>query len=65
MTSTEDIVIVNANIRTVNKRDAVAEAAIIRDGRFAAVGTEAQVRAAATAGAQMMNVGGRTSGYLA
>jgi predicted amidohydrolase YtcJ len=60
MTSTEDIVIVNANIRTVDKRDAVAEAAIIRDGRFAAVGTEAQVRAAATAGAQMMNVGGRT-----
>ena len=60
MTSTEDIVIVNANIRTVDKRDAVAEAAIIRDGRFVAVGTEAQVRAAATAGAQMMNVGGRT-----
>jgi predicted amidohydrolase YtcJ len=60
MTSTEDIVILNANIRTVDQRDAVAEAAIIRDGRFVAVGPEAQARAAASAGAQIVNVGGQT-----
>ena len=60
MTSTEDIVILNANIRTVDQRDAVAEAATIRDGRFVAVGPEAQVRAAASAEAQIVNVGGRT-----
>jgi predicted amidohydrolase YtcJ len=60
MTSTEDIVILNASIRTVDQRDAVAEAATIRDGRFVAVGPEAQARAAASAGAQIVNVGGRT-----
>jgi predicted amidohydrolase YtcJ len=59
MTSTEDLVILNANIRTVDHRDAIADAALIRDGRFAAVGTEGQVRAASRV-AQVVDVGGRT-----
>jgi predicted amidohydrolase YtcJ len=60
MTSTEDLAILNANIRTVDRRDSLAEAALIRKGRFAVVGSEGEVRAAASAGAEMLDVGGRT-----
>jgi predicted amidohydrolase YtcJ len=60
MTSTEDLAILNANIRTVDRRDSLAEAALVRGGKFCVVGSEEEVRAAASVGAHMLNVGART-----
>jgi predicted amidohydrolase YtcJ len=60
MTQKRDVVIVNANVRTVDGHDSMARAVLIRGGKFAAVGTEADVRAAASADAQVVDVGGRT-----
>src|SRR4051794_21543497 len=54
-----DLVLLNANIRTVDERDSTAEAALVTDGRFAVVGAEEQVRAA-SATAEVIDVGGRT-----
>ncbi|UUP17049.1 amidohydrolase [Nitratireductor thuwali] len=42
-----DLIIVNARVTTLDRRNPSAEAVAIRDGRFLAVGTEAEVRAAA------------------
>ena len=42
-----DLLIVNARIATLDRANPQAEAVLMRDGRFAAVGREADVRAAA------------------
>src|SRR3954454_25162968 len=60
MTQNRDVVILNATVRTVDDHDAVAQAVLMSGGKFAAVGTEAEVRAAALADAQFIDVGGRT-----
>ena len=60
MTQKRDVVIVNANVRTVDDHDSVAQAVLMSGGKFAAVGTEAEVRAAAQADAQVIDVGRRT-----
>jgi predicted amidohydrolase YtcJ len=56
---TTNLIVVNANIRTVDDRDSRAQAALIRDGLFAAVGTEEQVRAD-SATADVVDLCGRT-----
>lgn len=45
--SANDMIIVNARITTLNRQNPSAEAVAIRDGRFLAVGSEAEARAAA------------------
>jgi predicted amidohydrolase YtcJ len=60
MTQNRDVVIFNANVRTVDDHDSVAHAVLMRGGTFAAVGTEADVRAAASADAECIDVSGRT-----
>lgn len=42
--SGNDLVIVNAKVTTLDRQNPVAEAAAIRDGRFIAVGSEAEAR---------------------
>ena len=42
-----DLIIVNARVTTLDRQNPSADAVAIRDGRFLAVGTEAEVRAAA------------------
>ena len=42
-----DTIIVNAKVTTLDRSNPVAEAVAIRDGKFLAVGSEAEVRAAA------------------
>jgi len=60
MIKKRDAVILNANVRTVDDHDSVARAVLVRAGKFAAVGPEAEVRAAASAAAELIDVGGRT-----
>ena len=45
--SAKDLIIVNARITTLDRQNPSAEALAIRDGRFLAVGSEAEARAAA------------------
>lgn len=42
-----DLIIINAKVTTLDRQNPSADAVAIRDGRFLAVGTEAEVRAAA------------------
>jgi hypothetical protein len=53
-----DMIIVNAKITTLDCENPVAEAVAIRDGRFLAVGSEQEVRAAAPE-AVVIDAGGR------
>lgn len=46
MTS-QDIIVTNARITTLDRTNPAAEAVAMRDGKFLAVGSEAEVRAAA------------------
>ncbi|KQX18725.1 amidohydrolase [Sphingomonas sp. Root50] len=54
----QDIIITNARITTLDRANPVAQAVAIRDGRFLAVGGEAEVRAAAP-NATMIDAKGR------
>ncbi|WP_299812672.1 amidohydrolase [uncultured Roseibium sp.] len=45
--SEQDLIIVNAKVTTLDKQNPVAEAVTIRGGKFLAVGSEAEARAAA------------------
>ncbi|WP_287883310.1 MULTISPECIES: amidohydrolase [Paracoccus] len=54
----KDLIIVNAKVTTLDKQNPSAEAVAIRDGRFLAVGPEAEVRAAAPE-ADIIDAGGR------
>jgi hypothetical protein len=50
-----DLIIVNAKVTTLDRRKPEAQAVAIRDGLFLAVGTEAEVRAAAAPGAKVID----------
>lgn len=54
----KDLIIVNAKVTTLDRANPTAEAVAIRDGRFIAVGSEAEVRAAAP-GAGRIDAQGR------
>ncbi len=54
-----DLLVVNARITTLDRANPAAEAVAIRDGRFLAVGREADARAAAAPDATVIDAGGR------
>ncbi|MCB1749369.1 MAG: amidohydrolase [Gammaproteobacteria bacterium] len=60
MAQARDIAFINAVVRTVDPRDTVAQAVLLRDGRIAAVGSAAEVRAVAGADAEIVDLGGAT-----
>ncbi|GGG61611.1 amidohydrolase [Kocuria dechangensis] len=60
MVQVQELVIKNAVVRTVDARDSVHSAVLLRDGRIAAVGTEGEVRAAAARDAEIFDANGRT-----
>ncbi|WP_269715356.1 amidohydrolase [Caulobacter sp. NIBR2454] len=53
-----DLILVNAKITTLDRENPAAQAIAIRDGKFLAVGSEAEVRAAAPK-ARVIDAGGR------
>jgi len=57
--SNQDLILVNAKITTLDRGNPQASAVLIRDGKFAVVGEEGEVRAAADAKATVIDVGGR------
>lgn len=60
MTETQpDLILVNAKVTTLDRANPAAEAVAIRDGKFLAVGSEAEIRAAARADAQVIDAKGR------
>lgn len=54
-----DLIVFNANIRTMDALQPEAEALAVRDGRVLAVGSEADIRALAGAETRMVDAGGR------
>ena len=54
-----DLVLINAKVTTLDRANPVAEAVAIRDGRFLAVGREAEVRVAAGPDATVIDAAGR------
>ena len=56
--SGKDLIIFNARITTLDRSRPSAEAVAIRDGRFLAVGSEAEARATAPE-ARIIDAGGR------
>ena len=54
-----DLIIVNAKVTTLDRSNPVADAVAIRDGRILAVGSEADVCAAAAPGATLIDAKGR------
>ena len=59
-TPAPDLIFVNARIYTVDPAFSVAEAAVITNGRFAAVGSSAQVRRLARPSTRIIDLGGKT-----
>ena len=59
-TPAPDVIFVNAKVYTVDPAFSVAEAVAITNGRFAAVGSSAQVRKLAGAGTRIIDLGGKT-----
>ena len=55
----KDLIIANAKVTTLDRANPVAEAVLIRDGRFLAVGSEPEVRAAAAPDATIIDAKGR------
>nr|WP_245283070.1 amidohydrolase [Aureimonas altamirensis] len=55
---TNEVIIINAKVSTLDRENPVAEAIAIRDGRFLLVGSESEVRAAAP-NAEVIDAGGR------
>jgi predicted amidohydrolase YtcJ len=60
MQEPRDLVLCDATVRTVDDRDTVAQAVLVRGGRIAAVGREEHVRASAMRDAEVRRLGGRT-----
>ena len=60
--NTEYLIIVNAKVTTLDRQNPVADAVAIRDGRFLAVGTEAEVRAVSPE-AEVIDAGGRRKAF--
>lgn len=56
--NSQDVIVTNARITTLDRANPTAEALAIRDGKFLTVGSEAEVRAAAP-GARIVDAGGR------
>jgi predicted amidohydrolase YtcJ len=56
---THDLILTNAKVTTLDRQNPQAAAIAIRDGRFLAVGTEAEVRAAAAPDATVIDAKGR------
>ncbi|SFK79296.1 amidohydrolase family protein, partial [Caulobacter sp. UNC279MFTsu5.1] len=54
-----DLLLVNGKFTTLDRSNPRADAALIRDGKFAAVGEEGEVRAAAGPDATVIDAGGR------
>ncbi len=59
MTPPQDLILVNAKVTTLDRENPVADAVAIRDGKFLAVGTEGEVRAAAAPNARVIDAKGR------
>ncbi|MGF7148278.1 hypothetical protein FHS96_001906 [Sphingomonas zeicaulis] len=59
MTPPADILITNAKITTLDRENPVAQAVAIRGGKFLAVGSEQEARAALGANARLIDAGGR------
>ncbi|MDX2153964.1 MAG: amidohydrolase [Bryobacteraceae bacterium] len=55
-----DLLVVNANILTADRAKPRAEALLVRDGRFAAVGVTAEVRGIALPNVQVLDLEGKT-----
>lgn len=55
-----DTVVVNGKVITADTAFSIAEAVAIRDGRFLAVGTNAEIRSFAGSRTQVIDAGGRT-----
>jgi predicted amidohydrolase YtcJ len=60
MTQSRDLVITNANIRTMDDRSSRHEAVLLSGGRIAAVGSDNEARSAATRDAEIRDAEGRT-----
>nr|Q68AP4.1 RecName: Full=N-substituted formamide deformylase; Flags: Precursor [Arthrobacter pascens]BAD37143.1 N-substituted formamide deformylase [Arthrobacter pascens] len=60
MTQMRDLMIINANVRTVDARNSCAQAVLVSGGRIAIVGTETEVRGAAAPDAEVLDVSGKT-----
>jgi predicted amidohydrolase YtcJ len=56
----QDILLVNGRIITLDAQSTVARAIAVSDGRIAAVGTDAQMRAVSPPGTREIDLGGRT-----
>jgi hypothetical protein len=54
-----DLLILNAEVSTLDRENPIADAVAIRDGKFIAVGTETEVRATAARGATVIDAGAR------
>ncbi|WP_246777143.1 amidohydrolase [Microvirga sp. VF16] len=54
-----DLILTNAKVTTLNRANPAAQAILIRDGRFAVVGTEAEVRATAGENPRIIDAKGR------
>lgn len=55
-----DLVVVRGNVVTMNPRQPRAEAVAVKDGRFLAVGSDADIRHLARAGTPVHDLGGKT-----
>ncbi|MBK6657132.1 MAG: amidohydrolase [Proteobacteria bacterium] len=60
MAQKRDLALVNARVRTVDAQDTVADALLMRNGRIAAVGSEAEVRRAAGPDCEIRDMAGAT-----
>src|SRR5258705_10266569 len=59
MTTTADLILFNGNITTLDRQKPEAQAAAVKDGRFAAVGSDREIVALAGADTKRIDLGGR------
>jgi predicted amidohydrolase YtcJ len=55
-----DLIVVNANVITIDKSKPRVEAFAVENGRFSAIGTNAEIRRLATAGTKVVDLKGKT-----
>lgn len=55
-----DLIVINANVLTVDKSKPYTEAFAVENGRFTAVGTNAEIRRLATASTKVLDLKGKT-----
>jgi hypothetical protein len=55
-----DLIVINANVITVDKSKPYAEAFAVGNGRFQAVGSNAEIRRLATASTKIIDMKGKT-----